>query len=204
MNKNTIIGALAVIAVLPFLYLFLNAFKGEELPRFRGREVVQIDTSQGTIVVPSSADAAKGAPLTASFPSSFIEQVTTKKMTNSKGLALTLHTISGKLQDCEAQSAIPAQARFEIAQMCAPFAFENFKDAKKTALFVVPEEQLIVFGKSGQNQARVYYNGMVATYESADMTQSDRKYEACLVRIMMDFIIGLPLDNAKTCAVQPS
>jgi hypothetical protein len=132
-----------------------------------------------------------------------VEKMTGKKMTVAKNLELTINTVSDKIQECSADSSIPARATFNVAQMCAPFAFEKSKDEKKTALYVAPEERLIVFGKTGQNQARVYHHGMVATYDSADMTQSDRKYEACLVRIMMDFTIGLPLDETKTCSVKP-
>jgi hypothetical protein len=203
MNKNTIIAAVAMIVALPFIYLVLDSLKGDPLPRFRGREVVTIDSVNGTTVVPTAENAKKGEPLKATFTTAFVEQITTKKMTNTRGLELTIHTVTDKFQDCEADSAIPARAEFKVAQMCAPAAFEKTKDPKKTIFFMVPEEQFIVFGKSGENHTKVYHNGMVATYDSADMTQSDRKYEACLVRIMMDFIIGLPLDDTKTCAVKP-
>jgi hypothetical protein len=202
MNRNTVVIAIAVIVVMPFIYLLLNAFKGEELPKFRGREVVVIDPGNGTIDVPSAADAAAGKPLTASFTNAFVEQVTSKKMTNTKALNLTLHTISEKFQDCGENSTIPEKAGFKVAQMCAPFAFEKLADAKKTALFIEPTDHFVVFGKSGQNAVRVYHSGMIATYDSADMTQSDRKYEACLVRIMMDYLLNLPLDDSKTCVVK--
>jgi hypothetical protein len=203
MNKNTVIAAIAVIVALPFIYLLLTALKGEELPRFGGREVVVIDPANGTIVVPSADDAKKGKPLTANFTNDFVEQITTKKMTNTNGLNLTLNIVSDNVQECAADSAIPDRAGFNVAQNCAPFAFEKSKETKKTALYVAPEEKLIVFGKSGQNHARVYHNGMVAAYDSADMTQSDRKYEACLVRIMMDYTMGFSLKDTMTCAVKP-
>lgn len=203
MNKNTIFAAIGVIVALPFIYLLYHAFKGEDLPRFRGREVVIIDAAYGKIDVPSAEDAKKGKPLTATFTRAFVEKVTAKKMTNTNGLNLVLNTVADNVQECGANSSIPARAAFNVAQMCAPFAFEKSTEAKKTALYVAPEEKLIVLGKSGQNHASVYHNGMIATYDSADMTQSDRKYEACLVRIMMDFTLGLPLNDTQTCTVKP-
>ncbi len=203
MNKNTVIAAIAVIVAMPFIYLLLTALKGDPLPRFNGREVVVVEPDSGTINVPSAEDAKKGVALTATFTKAFVEQITGKKLSRNKNLDLTLNTISDQIQECGIDSSVPARATFSVAQMCAPFAFEKSKEPKKTALYVAPEDRLIVFGKSGQNQARVHHHGMIATYDSADMTQSDRKYEACLVRIMMDYIIGLPLDEAKTCTVKP-
>jgi hypothetical protein len=203
MNKNTVFGAIAVIVALPFIYLLLTALKGDPLPRFNGREVVVIDADSGTITVPSAEDAKQGMPLTATFTKAFVERTTGKKLARNKNLDLTLNTVSDKIQECGIESSVPARAGFNVAEMCAPFAFEKSKEPKKTALYVAPEERLIVFGKSGQNQVRVHHHGMIATYESSDMTQSDRKYEACVVRIMMDFVIGLPLDEAKTCTLKP-
>jgi hypothetical protein len=202
MNKNTIIAAVAAIIALPFIYILLNALKGEELPRFRGREVVVIDAANGTIVVPTAEAATKGEPLKATFAKSFVEQITSKKVNSGRDLELTINTVSGKIQECEAESVIPARAPFSTAQMCAPFAFEKSKEVGKTALFIAPEEKLIVRGKSGQNHAHVYHNGMVATYDSGDMTQSDRKYEACLVRMMMDFTIRIKPDADNPCTVK--
>jgi hypothetical protein len=202
MNKNTLIAAIAFIIALPVIYLVLVSMQSDPLPRFLGQEVASIDAANGTINVPTEVEASAGKPLTATFTSAFIARTTTKKMTNTKGFDLTVNSVLDAVQDCEAENAIPARANFKVAEICAPSAFENSKNAKKTALFIVPEEQLIVFGQSGENQTRVYHRGLVATYNSADMTQSDRKYEACLVRIMMDFIMNLPLDEAKTCAVK--
>lgn len=203
MNKNTIIAAVAIIIALPLVFVILNSFKSDPLPRFRGREVVVIAPADGTITVPSAVEAKKGEPLLANFTSSFVERITTKKMTNTKGLNLTINTVSEAIESCEAESAVPARAPFKVAQMCAPAAFEKIKDPKKAAFFMVPEEQLIVFGQSGANHTKVYHNGMIATYDSADMTQSDRKYEACLVRIMMDYAIGLKPNEADACAIKP-
>lgn len=203
MNKNTVFAAIAVIVALPFIYLLLTALKGDPLPRFNGREVVVIDADSGAINVPAAEDAKKGMPLTATFKAAFVEKISGKKVAGSKDLELTLNTVSERIQDCGADSSIPARASFNVAQMCAPFAFEKSKEEKKTGLFVAPEDKLIVFGKTGQNHVRVYHSGMIATFDSGDMTQSDRKYEACLVRIMMDFTIGLPLKDTLTCAVKP-
>jgi hypothetical protein len=69
-------------------------------------------------------------------------------------------------------------------------------------LFVDPEQKLIVFGASGNNLARVYHNGMVATYVSPDMVQSDRKREACLVSTMLDNMIGFPVEAAACAAIK--
>jgi hypothetical protein len=202
MNKNTIIAAVAFIVALPFIYFIFASMQSDPLPRFLDQEVAVVDPANGTIIAPSEEEALAGKPLTAKFTSSFIARTTAKKMTNTNGFDLTINSVLDSLQNCEAESAVPARASFNLAEMCAPFAFEKSKNPKKTSLFMAPEEQLIVFGQSGENLTRVYHKGLVATYSSADMTQSDRKYEACLVRIMMDFIMGFPLDEAKTCQVK--
>ncbi len=203
MNRNSIITAIAVIIFLPFVYLAYEAFKGDPPPRFHGEVVTMLDPVDGTLTVPSAADEKNGAPLTVKVTSAYVEKVTGKKALNAKGLEFAMHVVSERLQECDEESKIPAKASLRLATLCAPVAFEKMKDPNKTMVLIDPVEQLVVLGSKGKNQAFVFHNGMNATYMSADMTQSDRKYEACLVRILMDDIRHLDLTQAKTCMPIP-
>jgi hypothetical protein len=202
MTKNTFIALIGFIVALPFLYLLMINLQPEDPILFHGVEVVTLDPADGTIITPSEADAEKNAPLLATFTSAFVEKITGKRINSTKGLELTIRTVSDTPQECDDNSQIPINAKYNVAETCAPYAFEKLKDEKKTAILIVPEERMIVFGSSGKNLVRVYHGELVGTYVSPDMTQSDRKYEACLARIMMYYAFGFDLEKTKTCIPQ--
>ncbi len=199
MNQKTIIAAIAVILLVPVLFLIINSFEGEPVRNFHGKTVTEIDPADGLTVVATEAENKKGVPLRAQFNAAFVEKITGKRPPHSNGLDLTINLPSRKIQECDANSAVPPLAGLDLTNLCAPFAFQNSKDPKKTALYIAPEEFLFVFGSVGKNQVRLFHHDMVATYTSPDMTQSDRKHEACIVRIMMDYLINPKLAALQDC-----
>lgn len=201
MNKNTIITAIAFIIVLPLIYIFLNGFEGEEKLSFRGRQVAVIDPENGSVIVPTASENKKAVPMRATLNAAFIEQVSGLKPPFADKLQLTVTSVSNKVSACADEDAVPAQASFDLASTCATEAFGNMTLERKTVLEVDPKEQFIIFGATGNNQVKLYHEGMIANYVSKDMTKGDRKREACIVRIMLDHLVGKPANVESSCVV---
>jgi hypothetical protein len=199
MNTKVILGILAAIIALPILYILSGLYTPAPTFAFRGLAIAPIQASEGLITLPTVEDDEKGATMKAVFKPGFIEKITGVKSPNPEGLDLTIDAYADEVSTCTDKGKIPAKGDFKVATKCADKDFETWQADKKTVLFVDPEQKLIVFGASGNNLARVYHNGMVATYVSPDMVQSDRKREACLVSTMLDNMIGFPVE-AATCA----
>ncbi len=203
MNNRIIISAIIVLVFLPAVYYFLNMMNQEEGLAFRELTITAVAETDGQVTLPTESQDKLGATLHAVFKPAFLEKIAGIKSPNPNGLDMTVDSISSAIDNCTQQGKIPAKAVFDVAEKCAVGDFSTWKAEKKAALFVDPAERLIVFGNSGNNLARVYHNNLIATYVSPDMVQTDRKREACIVRAMLDFLVGRTPDPDASCAAVP-
>jgi hypothetical protein len=202
MNPKLLIGALVVIIALPILYIFSSFYTPAPTFAFRGISIAPLQPNEGVITLPTIEEDEKGATMSATFKPGFIEKVTGLKSPNPDGLSLTIDSYADAVSACTDKGKIPAKADFKVATGCAEKDYSTWQSDKKTALLVDPDHKLIVFGASGNNLSRVYHNGMVATYTSPDMLQSDRKREACIVSAMLDKMLGSPVDASACTAIK--
>ncbi len=202
MNPKLLFGIAAAIIALPIIYIFSGFYTPAPTFAFRGIAIAPIQPNEGMITLPTIEEDEKGATMKAVFKPGFIEKITGVKSPNAEGLDLTIDGYLDEVSACTDKGKIPAKGDFKVATACAEKDYATWQADKKTVLFVDPDQKLIVFGASGNNLARVYHNGMVATYVSPDMVQSDRKREACLVSAMLDNMIGSPVEAAACAAVK--
>ncbi len=201
MNRNTVIGLVGVIAVLPLFYVLDNAlFPAGPEYGFRGHAITPVSEANGTVTVPTLEEDAKGATLHAVFKPAFLEKMAGAKPPNPNGLDMTVDNSSDTVGACTQDGKIPAHAGFTIAKSCAESDFAAWKMDKKGAVVVDPTLQMIVFGATGNNLVRVYHNGLIATYVSPDMVQTDRKKEACIAGIMLDHLMGAKPNPDANCS----
>ncbi len=204
MSRTTLIGIVALLFALPIFYVAMNVFMPQvPLHSFRGLVITPVHEANGQVTVPTIEEDEKGATMHATFKPAFLEKMAGVKSPNPAGLDITVDGISDDVRSCDAEGKIPAKASFAVAESCAAADFENWKTEKKGGLLVDPQQQLIVFGATSNNLARVYYNNLIATYTSPDMTQSDRKREACIARVMLDHLVGAKPASAVNCAAAP-
>jgi hypothetical protein len=201
MNKKIVFGLVAFIAMLPILYLVLNGIETEEPRSFRGLPVLALAPESGTLVVPTESENKAGSPMQATINLAYAEKISGLKPPGNAPFALTLNSINRQLDKCSEDGTIPAQASYSLAANCAPAGFEKFVAEHKTALTVDAETKVIIFGATANNQIRLYHNGVIATYKSIDVTQTDRKRETCIVRILIDHLIGRPANSEASCLV---
>jgi hypothetical protein len=200
MNIKILIGAIVVIVLLPIVYIFSGFYTPAPTFAFRGLSIAPIEPNHGQITLPTIAEDEAGATMRAVFKPGYIEKVTGVKSPNPEGLDLSIDSYSDDIGSCLDKGKIPPKADFKVAAKCAEQDFASWQADKKTALLIDEEQKLIVFGASGNNQARVYHNGMIASYTSPDMLQSDRKREACIIGFMLDSMIGFPPKGDPVCA----
>jgi hypothetical protein len=200
MNPKLLIGAIAVIIALPILYILSGFYTPAPEFGFRGLKIAQIEPGQGELILPTIEQDQAGATMRAVFKPGYIEKIARVKSPNPAGLDLTIDSTSEAANACMADGKMLAKAEFTIAAQCAEKEYATWQADKKTALFVDADQKLIVFGATGNNLARVFHNGMVATYLSPDMLQSDRKREACIISVMLNHMIGSPVDEDAACA----
>jgi hypothetical protein len=201
MNKKIIFGSIAFIAVLPIVYLIMNGIEPEEVFSFRGLPVITLEQQNGTLVVPNAAENKAGKPMLATVSLNYMEKVSGLKPPGNAPIELTLNSIVRTLERCSEDGTIPAQAGFNLASSCATAGFEKYAAERKTTLQVDQEAKVIIFGAVSNNQVRLYHSGVIATYKSIDMTLSDRKRETCIVRILIDHLIGRPANAETSCLV---
>ena len=204
MNLRTLFAAAVVIVLMPIIYLVLNGFTREEELSFRGLEVRNIAPEDGSVKVPNETENAAGAPLKASFTPAYVEKVTGWKSINPKGLELALTTTANKDLPCEKDGSIPAGASFKTASKCAQAEFVKMSLPGKTAVFISPEDSLIVFGNKGDNRVRLQHNTVIATYSSPDMTQGERKTESCIVKMMVSHLLNASKVDTSICKAKPA
>ncbi len=201
MNRNTVIGLVAVIILMPLVYIFASfVFPDEPQYGFRGYNIRPVHPANGVVTVPTIEEDAKGATLHATFKPAFLEKMGGVKAPNPNGLDMTVDSIDDNVRACGEGGAIPSKAGFAIAKTCAEADFAAWKAEKKAALIVDAQQNMIVFGASNNNQVKLYHKNLVATYISPDMVQSDRKKEACIVRITLDHLIGIDQSADVNCA----
>jgi hypothetical protein len=200
-NRNTVIGLVGLIAVLPLIYVIDNALfpVGPEYG-FRGRAISPVTEANGIVTVPTLEDDAKGAMLHAVFKPAFLEKLAGAKPPNPSGLDLMIDNSLDTIGACTPDGKIPAHAGFTTAKSCADADFAAWKMDKKGAVLVDPALQMIVFGATGNNLVRVYHNGLIASYVSPDMVQTDRKKEACIVVVALDHLMGAKPNPDANCA----
>jgi hypothetical protein len=204
MNSRAVIGIIALLVMLPVLYLVFDQLI-PEVPEysFRGHLITPVHEANGQVTVPTVEEDEKGATLHATFKPAFLEKMSGVKPPNPNGLDITVDGVDDNTRTCTEQGKIPAKASFTVAKNCAAADFAAWKSEKKGALLVDPEQHIIVFGASGNNLVRAYHDDMIATYTSPDMIQSDRKKEACTVRMMLDHLIGKKPEEGANCATAP-
>jgi hypothetical protein len=202
MNTKVILGILAAIIALPVIYIFSGFYTPAPSFAFRGLAIAPIQPNEGMITLPTIEEDEKGATMKAVFKPGFIEKITGVKSPNPEGVDLTIDAYADEVATCTDKGKIPAKADFKVAVKCAETDYASWHADKKTVLFLDPDQKLIVFGASGNNLARVYHNGMVATYVSPDMVQSDRKREACVISAMLDNMIGFPVETAACATIK--
>jgi hypothetical protein len=201
-NHRTIYLAIAFIVALPLVYLLLNGIQTEEKRSFRGREIVTLNAADGSVVVPTKSENKKRIPMLATLKPAFLEKIAGIKPPSPNNLELTINSVVQDIGSCAPEGTTPEGASFDVAVMCAAADFANAKLDKRTALFVDNDARLIVLGDSGKNQARVYHGGMIASYLSPDMTQGERKHEACIVRAALDYLTNTTPDPDKLCTLK--
>ncbi len=199
MNKNTVIALVGVIVAMPLVYLLLNGIESEEGHSFRGVSITALAPESGTLIVPTTSENKQGAPLRANLKPAFMESVSGLKLPFAEPLDISIDSISKKIGNCLEDGTVPPQANFEVATSCAEATFKQLQLDRKTTLQIVPEEQMLMFGATSNNQIKLYHNGVIASYTSKDMTQGDRKREACIVRIMTDHILGRTATVESSC-----
>jgi hypothetical protein len=202
-NIRIILIAIVVLIITPVVFYFVSNMNTEEAHAFRQMTITPVLENDGKVTVPTVSEDQLGALLHATFKPAFLEKTTGVKSPNPNGLDITVDSISSAIGACTPQGKIPPKAVFDIAVKCAETDFTTWKAEKKTALFLDPTEHLIVFGATDNNLARVYHNNMIASYTSPDMLQSDRKREACIVRAMLDHLVGIKPDPDASCAGAP-
>ena len=204
MSKTTLIGIFAVLLMLPIFYLAMDEIVPEAQSfSFRGQSITPVHEANGLVTVPTVEEDEKGATIHAVFKPAFLEKMAGVKSPNPLGLDIVIDGIADNVRSCTPQGRIPDKASFEVAKSCATADFASWKVEKKGALLVDPMQQMIVLGAIGNNQVHVYHNNMIARYTSPDMIQSDRKREACIVRVMLDHLVGAKLETDKNCAAVP-
>jgi hypothetical protein len=201
MNKKVIFGSIAFIAMLPIIYLILNGIEPEEIYSFRGLPVITLEQQNGTLVVPNAAENKAAKPMLATVNLNYMEKVSGLKPPGNAAIELAMNSIVRNLEKCNEDGTIPAQAGFNLAANCATVGFEKYVAERKTVLQVDQEAKVIIFGASSNNQVLLYHNGVIATYKSIDMTLTDRKRETCIVRILIDHLIGRPANAEASCLV---
>jgi hypothetical protein len=203
-NRNTVIALIAVIVVMPLVYIIINiVFPDEPQHAFRGYAITPVLESYGTVTVPLAEDDQKGAPLRAKLKPVFLEKVAGMKSPNPNDLELTVDSVLESVGGCAPQGKIPDKAGFVVAKACVTTDFASWQAEKKAAPLVDDAQQMIVFGASGNNLVRVYHKNLVATYTSPDMVQSDRKKEACIVGVVLDHLTGAKPDPDFNCSITP-
>ncbi len=204
MNHRSIFAVVAVLILVPFLYItYYRMNPVEPLRIFRGHEIAKVRESNGQVTVPTVEEDEKGATMHAIFKPEILEQISGVKSPNPQGLDFVVDSVDPLARECTAEKRIPAKATFDLAKNCATTDFASWKSEKKGALYIDPSQKMVMFGAGGNNLIRLYYNDMVITYTSPDMTQTDRKKEACTVRRMYDLLLGIAPDPKSTCAVVP-
>jgi hypothetical protein len=199
MTKTSFIVAIAVILAMPLVYILINGFEQEESLSFRGVPVITLDAQDGSLVVPTAAENKKGMAMRAKLSAAYVEKTTSLKLPFYEPLDLTIDSVSNKVTACAEDGSAPAQASFDLASTCADSSFQLMNLERKTELQVEPKDQIIVFGATAHNQVKLFYNNIIASYVSKDMTQGDRKREACIVRIMVDHLLGKPANVETSC-----
>lgn len=205
MKLSTIIFAILVIILVPLFFLSGDLFKsfGDSEPvTFRGQSIRTIEPEIGTVQIPAAADIKKGTMLQASMNASFVEKLTGVKLASADGLSLQIEKIDTRSTACAADPAKPSRASFENQSICAAEEFNRYENPNKTALYVEPAAQLIVFGDSKGSFNKVFNDGWFATYNAPPMTRGDQKRLACQVSVAMDYLLerekSPPLSCSKT------
>ncbi len=199
MNKATVIALVGVIVAMPMVYIVFNGIEKPDVFTFRGAPVQMVEPQNGTVIVPTETENQQAVPMRATLKSAFTEKTTGLKPPFADDLVLSINSVSNKVTTCLEDGTIPEQAHFELASTCAPAHFENMKLDRKTLLETDAKEQFIMLGATSNNQIKLYYKKLIATYVSKDMTQGDRKREACIVRIMLDHLLGQPANVEASC-----
>jgi hypothetical protein len=199
MTKTSFIAAIAVILAMPLVYILLNGFEQEESLSFRGVPVITLEASDGSLVVPTAAENKKGVAMRAKLSAAYVEKTSGLKLPFYEPLDLIIDSVSNKVSACAEDGSTPAQASFDVAATCAESSFQLMNLERKTKLQVEPQDQFIIFGATANNQVKLFYNNIIASYVSKDMTQGDRKREACIVRILLDHLLGKPANVESSC-----
>jgi hypothetical protein len=198
-NIRVIIIAVVLIAAIPIIYLFAVGYEPEEVRNFRGSPIREIAAAEGALFVPNESENKAGVPMKASLSLGLIEKVTGKRTANLKGFDLVVDSVDDKVIACGEDGTTPVKASFELASKCAPADYDNMKLDRRTALLVDPEAQFIVYGNGGSNPVRLHTGNVIINYTSQDMTQSERKDEACMVRMMVDYLLGKTPSRETSC-----
>jgi hypothetical protein len=199
MSKNSIIAAVIAILVMPVIYLVLNGLNQQPKFSFRGLPVMEIEPQNGELFVPNEVENQNAVPMRATLKASFVEKTSGLKLPFAEDLVLSVNSTVNRLDACLEDGTTPEQARFDLAARCSAAQFEKMVLERKTIVEVEPAEKFIVFGATSNNQIKLYYKNMIASYVSKDMTQGDRKREACIVRIMLDHLLGQPANVEVSC-----
>jgi hypothetical protein len=199
MSKNSIIAAVIAIFVMPVIYLVLNGIDQQPKFSFRGLPVQEIEPQHGELFVPNEVENQNAVPMRATLKASFVEKISGLKLPFSEDLVLSVNSTINSLDACLEDGSTPEQARFDLAARCSAAHFEKMVLERKTIVEVEPAEKFILFGATSNNQIKLYYKNMIAAYVSKDMTQGDRKREACIVRIMLDHLLGRPANVEVSC-----
>jgi hypothetical protein len=201
-NLRALLAAAVVIILMPIIYLLINGFSQEEELSFRGLDVREIAPEDGSLKIPNETENAAGVPLLATFTPAYIEKITGWKSMNPKGLALSLTSTANRDSACQQDGSIPLTASFKTAQKCAQAEFIKMNLPSQTAVFVSPEDTMIVFGNKGDNRVRLQHNTVIAAYSSPDMTQGNRKTEACIAKMMISHLLNAAKVDASVCKVK--
>ncbi len=199
---HLLIAAL-VIVLVPLFYLIGNPLRGfgdAEPVSFRGQSIRLLEANQGTVIIPKPANIKKGALLQSNWNAVFVEELTTFKLADPKGLEMTIERLDTRVNECAKDPAKPSRAPFENQTACAADEFARYDKPDKTALFMDPEFKLIAFGDAAGSFNKVFHDGWLATYHAPPMTQGDQKRLACQTGLLLDFLFGKDRQPPVTCA----
>lgn len=203
MKPITLAAAGALILAVPFFYVIGNPLRGfsdNEPDSFRGHTVRLLEANQGTVVIPTTADAKKGAALQSRWNSVFVEELTAFKLADPKGLDMVIERLDPRISACATDPAKPSRASLEQQIVCAEEEFRNYDRADKTALFMDPEAKLIAFGDATGSFNKVFHDGWLATYHAPPMTRGDQKRMACQATVLLDFLFNKETAKPLACA----
>ena len=209
-NPTTLIAAgVAALAVigLPLAYVVFGSkalFGDPNSGKYHGRPISIVEEQDGAVRIPTSAEDRKGLPLQARLSGRLLEELSGVRPRPPEALEMNVEIVDSKLTDCLEGNLAPRKASFDLQSSCAKQELAAAKTEDRVSLFVDPDMQLVVLGHGAKRVARLYHDGLAATFVLPAMTQGDMKKQACVAKVMLDYLFADKQVQTKACAATAS